>query len=853
MNIGDVKLKLILEGDQFDSSVEKSSAKLVTLDDRLANVGLRIQGVSTLFNLLKSTLGTLVDEYSRQEVALAKLENGLNNVGASADSLTKLNSQASGLQEITPFGDEEIINSQAMLTTFQKSAEEIEILTPRILDLAAAYMKSGDSSMDLQQVAVMLGKVNEDTVGQLKRVGVAFDKEQEAKLKSLKGTEQAIYLSQILDQNFKGMAETVGNTTAGQMKKFQNAVGDLKEELGRILVEVLGPILAPIASLVKMLTAAPEPVKVLTLGVIALAAAFTALGTSMGGLPYIIGGIITAMAAMNSMFKLNTDELKKNQQAMLEQQEVSKEMEAVLKELNITVDNMAAAYDALSGSILGMTKVQLESARKFVDAEIAKTEALVETFKANLKLRNLDAEWGMSSQQREEMMGRQFAEYTDIGPNLDKLYSLRDMINSKMKFTEDAVPKSVTGSDSKSFRDNSEKEIDIVEEAIKTWQQAIKIYYSLASTKKLLNDEGKNEIAVLEEINKFTLDNINLTKEQGIKLDDFSQSLIAAIEKEKDFVISGENIIDRIKKIVDEEKRLYEEMQARQPNRKLKPFDELGVTLDAISLEKELLGSKIKVQDLMLLMSFTQEKINNLSKQNYRDTEKILQLEKLRQELRKDIREYYDFEKDILTKNYELKLAFIDNEFLKRKSLVEYNYSKELELFRQNLAAQNLDKDTYDRLYLSRKKMLDEKRTRDLAAIEKEKYVFLLDALSKGTNAASSIAQLLGIGAENFIFKLINGLANAINLVTQIKELLEAIGIIKSITSFIGMATGMGSVAVGLTGGGGIGLPDSVGGVFPGASQRVVQVPYIATVSAKGRDIFVTLQKEKSALMRRTI
>ena len=30
------------------------------------------------------------------------------------------------------------------------------------------------------------------------------------------GTEQAIYLSSILDQNFKGMAETIGNTAAGK-------------------------------------------------------------------------------------------------------------------------------------------------------------------------------------------------------------------------------------------------------------------------------------------------------------------------------------------------------------------------------------------------------------------------------------------------------------------------------------------------------------------------------------------------------------------------------------------------------------------------------------------------------------
>jgi len=150
-----------------------------------------------------------VDSFEKSEIALAKLRNGLKNVGES-NAFDKLVNQADRLQKITPFADEDIINAQAMLTTFMKSSDEIEILTPRILDLAAAYQTSGDSAMSLQQIAVMVGKVNEETIGQLRRVGVAFTQEQEAKLKSLKGTEQAIFLSQILDQNFKGMAETVG-------------------------------------------------------------------------------------------------------------------------------------------------------------------------------------------------------------------------------------------------------------------------------------------------------------------------------------------------------------------------------------------------------------------------------------------------------------------------------------------------------------------------------------------------------------------------------------------------------------------------------------------------------------------
>jgi len=362
MKIGELTLDIIINylkassdinkfSNEVSSSFKKAESAVVSLKDRFANLGLTINGIQAVFSILKSTVADFINSANKQEIAVSKLNNGLKNVNEGFDAFYKLTAQAEELQKITPFSDEDIINAQAMLTTFMKSSEEIQILTPRILDLAAAYMQSGDASMSLQQIAVMLGKVNEETIGTLRRVGVAFTKEQEEKLKSLTGTKQAIYLAKILDQNFKDIAITVGSTTAGKMKIFQNSIDDLKEALGSLFINALLPLLSPINSFINyikdaspnvkiaitlfialssafillnshipssvkifsllstVLIALPNPIKIIISSLSLLSAAFlalrgpiTLLGASLGGLPIIIGLIATAITGIIPLF-----------------------------------------------------------------------------------------------------------------------------------------------------------------------------------------------------------------------------------------------------------------------------------------------------------------------------------------------------------------------------------------------------------------------------------------------------------------------------------------------------------------------------------------------------------------------
>jgi len=280
------------------NQLKAQTATSVTLSKGLESISLRLVALQGLYSILSSSISSFITESNKQEVSNAKLLNGLKNNNEGLESFIRLSNQAAQLQKITVYPDEEIQSAQSMLTTFMKSSEEIEILTPRILDLAAAFDQSSEGGKSLQEVAVMLGKVNEETIGTLRRVGVAFTKEQEEKLKSLSGTKQAIYLSQILDQNFKNMAVTVGSTAAGKMKIFANQIGELKESFGDLIKSALSPVMPHIQSVIEHLKNAPEPIHKLILGLTALGATFVLINSQAGPLPYILISVITLISAL---------------------------------------------------------------------------------------------------------------------------------------------------------------------------------------------------------------------------------------------------------------------------------------------------------------------------------------------------------------------------------------------------------------------------------------------------------------------------------------------------------------------------------------------------------------------------
>ena len=199
---------------------------------------LAAQGISRLArglgNLARRGFGELnkaVEAAGIQQIAENKLRQALKNLGdTSEESFQRLKASASALQDVSNFGDEATLTAQAMLLTFKEvsGAEGAELLTSRMADTAAGLQKVSGQAVDMNNVAALMGKALVESASSLKRVGVSLTDVQEQAFNAAEGMDKVNILAEIMDANFKGLAEA----TRDPLKQLSNDVGDLREELG---------------------------------------------------------------------------------------------------------------------------------------------------------------------------------------------------------------------------------------------------------------------------------------------------------------------------------------------------------------------------------------------------------------------------------------------------------------------------------------------------------------------------------------------------------------------------------------------------------------------------------------------
>lgn len=172
----------------------------------------------------------LVAAFAQQEEAVESLRAALETTGRGGSAaLQMLTRQASELQRVTTKGDEAIIAASASFAQLATalSPEELGKAQKAIIGIADTFLKG-----DLQSAALLVGKSISSSTNALTRYGIEVDTT----------ASQSEKLAQIMEQS-AGMFEVSqarAETLAGRMQQFKNAVGDLKETLGGLLVDLLG-------------------------------------------------------------------------------------------------------------------------------------------------------------------------------------------------------------------------------------------------------------------------------------------------------------------------------------------------------------------------------------------------------------------------------------------------------------------------------------------------------------------------------------------------------------------------------------------------------------------------------------
>lgn len=200
----------------YGGAIKKVGAQVAKYAAAIGGALIAMRG---FINLAKESID-LFDKQVRAEVSLEVA------LGKTSKALLD---QASALQQVTRFGDEATIQGQAFLAQMGLEEDAILKLTPAILDMAQA------KGMDLRSAFDLVAKSVGSSTNALSRYGI--------EITGVAGSSERVDNAiAALNEKFEGQAEAA-TAGAGKLVQFDNAVGDLKETLGEIIVDGIEPFI----------------------------------------------------------------------------------------------------------------------------------------------------------------------------------------------------------------------------------------------------------------------------------------------------------------------------------------------------------------------------------------------------------------------------------------------------------------------------------------------------------------------------------------------------------------------------------------------------------------------------------
>lgn len=224
--------KVEKELGQLEKQVKETGSTFKRVFETAAGVAIG-QGLVGAFKLAgrgaRELFGVFKDGVAAaqvQEDAVNRLNQALAQSGQfSVEASNSLQEYASALQATTKFGDEAILNAQALLQSLGRLDQEgLKEATTASLDLAAAL------GISLESAVTLVGKAASGEIGTFSRYGVVIER----------GKDNAETFSNVLEtlnRQFGGAAAAQVQTFSGAVAQAGNSFGDLTEELGFVVTQ----------------------------------------------------------------------------------------------------------------------------------------------------------------------------------------------------------------------------------------------------------------------------------------------------------------------------------------------------------------------------------------------------------------------------------------------------------------------------------------------------------------------------------------------------------------------------------------------------------------------------------------
>ena len=181
------------------------------------------------------------DAYNEATIQTTKMESVLKNTkGMTKGQIEDLKNYTSVLQSKGVVEDDAMKAGIASAGVFGLQADTIKKLLPGMTDLAVKEKGVNVTSEDMANYGKLIGKAMSGQIGALKKAGIVLDKHQEKIMKSGTESQKAALLADLLKQKVGGVNEAMAQTDQGKIQQLKNDFGDLQEEVGAVVMSILG-------------------------------------------------------------------------------------------------------------------------------------------------------------------------------------------------------------------------------------------------------------------------------------------------------------------------------------------------------------------------------------------------------------------------------------------------------------------------------------------------------------------------------------------------------------------------------------------------------------------------------------
>lgn len=210
---------------QANASFKETGETADKLAGGLKGIAATVAGGAAIWKLIDFSVASL-EAFGQQERAERRLELAMQNLGVyTKRAHTEMVAFAEGIQKVTTFQDDAIIETQALLTTFGLYGDQLKQVTQAAADLSSGL------GIDLHAATMLLGKAFTGETAALGRYGM-----------QIKDTGRvADNFGQVMDlvqKRFAGAAAAEAETYLGKIKMLTNNFGELKERIGKELLPV---------------------------------------------------------------------------------------------------------------------------------------------------------------------------------------------------------------------------------------------------------------------------------------------------------------------------------------------------------------------------------------------------------------------------------------------------------------------------------------------------------------------------------------------------------------------------------------------------------------------------------------